>query len=62
MNYGQRIKAIREREGIKLKDLAELSGISNTTLCNIEKCRYACSITTLERIAKALQVSLSDLL
>ncbi len=48
--------------GINQNKLAQLSGISNTYLSDIENLRTVPSLKTLNSLAIALEVSLEDLL
>lgn len=56
---GARVKEIRCRKGINQKKLAELAGISNSYLSDIEVGRTNPSLKTLFKIAKALGVDIS---
>jgi len=56
MGIGERIKTIRENKGLKQIELAEMAGISNSYLSDIEKGRTTPSIRTLTRLAEALGV------
>ena len=60
----KRLKAIRERRGMSLRELAKASGVGLTTLVRLETGQPACDpqLSTLERIAKALKVSVPALL
>lgn len=51
----------RTEKGITLKQLEELSGISKTTLNNIENGKTSPTLYQLEAIAKALDVKITDL-
>lgn len=59
---GNKIKSERRKKSLKQKELAELAGISNTYLCDIEKGRSNPSIETLKTIAVALQTEVSKLI
>lgn len=56
-------KVQRRRKALKLtqEDLAEKTGISGVYMGYIEQGRYAPSLKILEKIAKALKTSISDL-
>ena len=59
--YINRMKEIRKRKNINLKELAEASGISTGYLCHLEKgTRTNPSIQVMEAIAKALDEKVSD--
>ncbi|HAR84730.1 MULTISPECIES: helix-turn-helix transcriptional regulator [unclassified Clostridium] len=62
MEIGKKIKFIRKSMGINQNKLAQLSGISNTYLSDIENLRTVPSLKTLNSLAIALEVSLKDLL
>ena len=50
------IKERREQLGLSQKELAEMCGITQSFLCDIEKSRSKPSIDVAVRIAKALDV------
>lgn len=52
---------IRYQKNITLKQLSELSGISKSTISNIESEKVAVKIVQLEKIARALGCRISDL-
>lgn len=56
MNLGQAIRDLRKSKKIKLKDLAESSGISKTALRNIEKDKSFPSKNTIDMICHSLGV------
>jgi DNA-binding XRE family transcriptional regulator len=57
-----KIIEIREKQNLNQTNLAKKAGISNGTLCDIESYRKSPNIKTLEKIAKALEVKVRDLL
>lgn len=57
-----RIKELRERRGLMQKDLAELAIISKPYLHDLENNRRGAKPETLQRIAEALGVTVSDLI
>lgn len=59
---GARIRALRETAGFSLRDLAERSGVSATTLSQVERGNSSPTLTVAERIASGLGLSLSQLL
>jgi transcriptional regulator with XRE-family HTH domain len=59
LQIGATIKSLRLGKNLKQNDLAELAGISNTYLSDIEKGRSAPSLKTLTKIIKALGVDVS---
>ncbi len=59
---GRRIRAARKEQGLKLQQLALLTGISAPALSRIETGKRDARITTLDRVARALRVSPASLL
>ena len=59
---GLRIRQLRERQGLSLRGLAEKAGVDFTTLNRIELGKAAPRFSTLEKLAKALRVSVRDLI
>ena len=60
--FGQRLRETRVRAGFSQSDLEEVSGIPKARLSRYENGHVAPSIQTLERLAKALNVSEASLL
>ena len=60
--FGQRLRETRVRAGLSQSDLEEVSGIPKARLSRYENGHVAPSIQTLERLAKALNVSEASLL
>ncbi|MBO8169311.1 MAG: helix-turn-helix transcriptional regulator [Thermoanaerobacteraceae bacterium] len=56
---GKRIREARERKGLKQVDLAKLTGLANSTICDIEKDRIKPSIDSLAKIAEAMELPIS---
>jgi len=57
------IRKLREEKGLSQEKLARLSDVSNNTIVNIEAGKQKNpTIDTIRKIAKALDVSLEDLL
>ena len=59
---GSRVKALREGMDLSLRDLAERSGVSAPMLSQVERGETSPTLTTAERIAAGLDLSLSQLL
>ena len=57
-----RIKALRAKKDITQAELAERAGISHGYLARLETGRQDPTITTLEKLAKALKVPIGRLL
>ena len=59
---GPRIKALREAEGLSLRDLAERSGVSAPMLSQVERGETSPTLQIAARIAAGLELRLSQLL
>lgn len=57
-----RIKELREAQGINQKTLSEMVGISRPFLCDLEKNRRGAKPETYQRIADALDVPVAELM
>lgn len=62
MEVGRKIRDIRISKNITQKKLAELAGISNTYLSDIERMRTSPSIKTLRSIANSLDKNIKEFL
>jgi transcriptional regulator with XRE-family HTH domain len=60
--FGQRLRETRIRAGLSQSDLEDISGIPKARLSRYENGHVAPSIQTLERLARALNVSEASLL
>lgn len=52
---------VRQKRGLTLRQLEELTGIGKTTLNNIENGLVSPTLNQIEAIARALDVNMSDL-
>jgi transcriptional regulator with XRE-family HTH domain len=59
---GPRIKALREAEGLSLRDLSERSGVSAPMLSQVERGETSPTLQVAARIASGLELRLSQLL
>ena len=62
VEIGERIRKIRKGHRLSLHQLALLSGISTSALSLVETGKRDLRITTLNQIASALRITVSDLL
>jgi len=60
--FGLRIKELRSAKGITQEDLAELSGLSRQYVGDVERGTRNISLVNIEKIATALEITLSELL
>jgi transcriptional regulator with XRE-family HTH domain len=61
MDLGEQIKRIRTAKGLSQKEVLNASGLDKAQYSRIENGKTDPSFSTLEKIAKALGVSLSEL-
>ena len=59
---GERIRKLRDAMDLSLRDLAERTGVSAPMLSQVERGETSPTLTTAERIAVGLELSLSQLL
>ena len=60
MLIGDRVKSVREKNGLTADQLAKLTGLSKTLIFQIEKDLISPPIATLLRIANAMQTNISN--
>ncbi len=60
IKVGKRIKDLRNQLGISQEELGFRSGVHRTYIASLEVGKRNISIATLEKIVKALDVSLSE--
>lgn len=58
---GKRIREIREQKGISQKDLSFAADLDRSYIASVESGQRNISIVNLEKIANALEVTLSEL-
>ena len=56
------LRAIREGKGVSLRGLKKTSGVAVATLARIEAGGYDPRLSTLRRLAKALKVTVAELI
>ncbi len=62
VKLGRRIRSLRTAQGVYQADLAEKAGISRITLSRIENGKLEPGFRTVVRLAKALGMSLAEML
>ena len=55
------LRAWRDRRGLSLHELADRAGVSYVTIARIESGRMSPTVTTLEKLAQALGITVRDL-
>lgn len=61
MNLGKKIRRLRKRQDVSQEALAEKAGIHRTYMGKIERGESNPPVQTVNKIAKALKVDISDL-
>ncbi|KXS49394.1 Helix-turn-helix domain-containing protein [Halanaerobium congolense] len=59
MNIGKRLKKYRNQRGLSQKRLSNHTGISQSFISSIESNKQSPTITTLERICRALGITIA---
>lgn len=62
MNIGEKVKSLRKQSNMSLRELAQNTGLSKTTLSDLENGTKNPSLDTVEKIATAFGLTSSDLL
>ena len=62
MKLGEKIKSIRKQKNMSLRELAQITGLSKTTLSDLENDAKNPSLETLQKVSKALEISIADLI
>jgi len=62
LEIGKNIKHYRLKAGLSQVGLAEKSGIDPNTLARLERGEHRASSNSLEKLAKALKVTVSDIM
>lgn len=61
LKYGQVVRKIRLEKGISQETLADLSGLHRTYMSDVELGKRNVSLENIDRIANALDVSISEI-
>jgi transcriptional regulator with XRE-family HTH domain len=59
--FGERIKTIRKNKGLSQEELADKAGLHRTYIGMIERAERNITLINIDKIAKALEVSVSTL-
>ena len=62
VRVGERVKELRERKGLSLKEVADLTGFSTALLSQMENHLVSPSLGTIIKLARALNVRVGDFL
>ncbi|MDG1955105.1 MAG: helix-turn-helix transcriptional regulator [Polaribacter sp.] len=59
--FGERVRYLRKKKDISQEELAHLSGLHRTYIGMIERAEKNITLKNIEKIAKALEVTIIDL-
>ena len=59
--FGQKVKQLREQKGFSMEYLANISNIDRTYISDIEKGKRNVSLLIIEKLSKALEVTIQEL-
>lgn len=59
--FGQRVQELRKERNLSQEQLADIAGVHRTYIGMIERAEKNITLCNIERIAKALKVSIKDL-
>lgn len=57
---GKRVKELRNKIGLSQEELADIAQLDRTYITSVERGKRNISIVNVEKLAKALQVSLAE--
>jgi transcriptional regulator with XRE-family HTH domain len=60
--FAQRLRQIRQIKGLSQEELADIAGLHRTYVGSVERSERNISIDNMERLAKALEVDITELL
>jgi transcriptional regulator with XRE-family HTH domain len=62
VQFGKKVRELRKAKGWRQIDLAAHAKLSETYICELEKGKWEIGLVTLERLAEALGVKVSELM
>jgi transcriptional regulator with XRE-family HTH domain len=62
VEFGARLRAVRQKKGISQERLAELAGLHRTYVSSVERGERNISLLNIRRLATALGIAMSDLM
>jgi len=60
--FAQRLRQIRQIKGLSQEELADMAGLHRTYVGSVERSERNVSIDNMERLAKALEIDITELL
>jgi transcriptional regulator with XRE-family HTH domain len=61
LELGERLRAVRQLRRLTLREVAEAAGVSESFVSQLERGRSSASVATLQRLAAAVGIEISDL-
>jgi transcriptional regulator with XRE-family HTH domain len=62
VRFGERLRGTRQKKGLSQEKLADLAGLHRTYVSGVERGERNISLLNIERLAIALNVTMSDLM
>lgn len=62
VRFGNRLREVRQAAGVSQERLAELAGLHRTYVSSVERGLRNISLVNIEKLARALEVSLAELM
>jgi transcriptional regulator with XRE-family HTH domain len=62
VQFGQKLRLVRQEKGVSQEKLAELAGLHRTYVSSVERGERNISLVNIEKLAKALSVPLAELM
>jgi len=62
LRFGERLRSLRETRGLSQEGFAHKAGLDRTYISGIERGKRNLAIRNIEKIAQALDMSISDLM
>ena len=62
VRFGERLRKVRQKKGLSQEALADLAGLHRTYVSSVERGKRNISLANIEKLAKALQVSMAKLM
>jgi transcriptional regulator with XRE-family HTH domain len=60
--FGKRLRSVREKVGVSQEKLAEMAELHRTYVSSVERGKRNISLLNIERLARALKVSMAELM
>lgn len=61
MTFGEKLKDLRKKRNLTIKELAEKSGVTAVSICNYENGHHKPNLVNIQKLSKALKCKYEDL-